>query len=231
MLSFLHSMSTDLSPSIHTAKDSQQRRLQERKAASSISVKVCGVDFAVERGVYDTSIDTELMAETVRLEPEDIFLEVGCGTGAISILLAKKCLRGVATDINPLAVENAAHNAEHLKVKNISFVLGDCFAETVERFNVLICNPPYNNLPTDDLIDRMFWDPDDGLKKKFFREAGKHLLPGGRIYFGWANFGDIDIDLPLKLAAQNGFELVRTVEKPSQSGKYVFYVMEFKSAS
>ncbi|MDQ7814925.1 MAG: class I SAM-dependent methyltransferase [Patescibacteria group bacterium] len=220
-------MHVDLSASSHSAKDSQQKRLQERKTAAPVAVKVCDVDFVVERGVYDTSVDTELMAQTVRLGSDDTFLEVGCGSGAISLLLAKKCLRGVATDINPLAVENAIFNADRLGTENVSFVWGDGFAGVDEKFNVLLCNPPYNNLPTSDPIERMFWDPEDGLKKEFFHGAAAHLLPNGRVYFGWANFGDIDVGLPLKLAEQNGFVLMNKTQRPSRSGKYIFYVMEF----
>lgn len=220
-------METSLSRGAHSAKPSQQKRLEERKSAAPMPVTVCGVDFIVERGVYGTSVDTELMAETVRLNPQETFLEIGCGSGAVSILLAKKCQRGMGTDINALAVQNARCNAERLGVRNVIFMEGDGFAGITEKFSVLICNPPYNNSPVQDSIDRMFWDPNDELKTSFFQGAASHLLPGGRIYFGWANFADIDVELPLRLAKKHHFQLVNTTERLSHSRKYVFYVFEF----
>lgn len=214
-------------PDRHAAFESQRQRLEERKAGSPRYESVCGTEFLVLPGVYDTSVDTELMAESVVLMATDRFLEVGCGCGAVSLLLATRCVGGVATDINPLAVRNAETNAERLGVRGVEFVRGDGYAGIMEKFDVLLCNPPYSDNPVRDEIERMFWDPSDHLKRMFFEGARAHLLPGGRVYFGWADFADIDADLPLRLAEQNGFLLRRTHERRSHSGKYRFFVFEF----
>lgn len=64
------------------------------------------------------------------------------------------------------------------------------------------------------------------FERKFFEEVDKYLKPNGRIYFGWADFADIDVDLPFKLADENGYELVNKFSKPH--GKdFTFYVLEF----
>jgi methylase of polypeptide subunit release factors len=76
--------------STHSAKSSQAERLKERRIASIQNVKVCGTDFVIGRGVYETSIDTELMVETVVLNRDETFMEVGCGSGAVSILRCAK---------------------------------------------------------------------------------------------------------------------------------------------
>jgi release factor glutamine methyltransferase len=211
----------------HSAQSSQAERLKERKNASSLNVQVCGMNFVIDRGVYGTSVDTELMAETVVLSPDETFMEVGCGSGAVSILLAQRGKHGVATDINPLAVKNAKENAHRLGVSNVDWVLGSGFGDIQEMFNVLVCNPPYNNHPAEDLIERMFWDPDDEVKRLFFQGARAHVLPGGRLYFGWANFQDIDVQLPVKLAKGFGFILKRITERTSHNGRYTFSVLEF----
>lgn len=213
--------------SSHPATLSQSKRLDERKNTNPFIVDVCGVEFIVDRGVYDTSVDTELMIETVHLDLEDRFFELGCGSGAVSLLLASKCRGGCATDINPLAIVNSKKNAGRLKVENILFIEADSFGDITEKFNVLICNPPYNNHQVQSSIERMFWDPDDEVKRIFFQKASKYLLPGGRLYFGWANFQDIDINLPFKLAKQNNFVLMNSTSRSSHSGKYEFYVFEF----
>ena len=73
----------------------------------------------------------------------------------------------------------------------------------------------------------MYWDPNDEMKRAFFKEVGNFLKENGRVYFGWADFGDIDVDLPLKLADENGFNLIETTEKP-HANKFTFLVFEFE---
>jgi tRNA1(Val) A37 N6-methylase TrmN6 len=63
----------------------QAKRLDERHADNSLEVDVCGMKIAVEPGVYQTSGDSELMIESVQITKEQNFLEVGCGTGVISM--------------------------------------------------------------------------------------------------------------------------------------------------
>jgi methylase of polypeptide subunit release factors len=93
-------------------------------------------------------------------------------------------------------------------------------------FDVIICNPPYTQHEVRDTIDRMFWDPHDEMKKTFFKNVGTHLRPAGKIYFGWADFADINMNLPFKLAQENGYVLVNTFKKPHKND-FNFYVLEF----
>lgn len=220
-------MASSITQSNYTSVPSQAKRLQERRDARADEAVICGERFLTLPGVYDTSGDTELMAETVELKQTDSFLEVGCGSGAVCILLAKKCASGVATDINRKAIENTKLNAERFGVKNLRILHGDCFAGIDEKFDALICNPPYGDHPVSDEVDRMFWDPDNELKRLFFKGAKEHLLPDGRIYFGWADFADIDTKLPFRLAAENGLTHVKTSLKPRKN-KYHFIVLEFR---
>jgi tRNA1(Val) A37 N6-methylase TrmN6 len=75
------------------------------------------------------------------------------------------------------------------------------------KIDVVICNPPYTSHNVSDDIDRMYWDPNDEMKKKFFNEVRNYLKDNGRIYFGWANFADIAVELPLRLAQENNLTL------------------------
>lgn len=182
----------------------------------------------VNPGVYQTSGDSELMAESVEITEDQNFLEIGCGTGVISIALAKHASQGVGVDINEKAVENSKYNAEAQGISNINFFKSDVFENVEGKFDVIICNPPYTKHEVKDNIDRMFWDPEDEMKQKFFREVGGYLKPNGKIYFGWADFADIDVDLPFKLAEASGYKLVNTFTK-SHKSDFTFYVLEFSS--
>lgn len=108
-------------------------------------------------------------------------------------------------------------------------VQGNCFAGIDGKFNVLICNPPYGNHPVVDEVDRMFWDPENEVKQLFFKEVKDHLLPDARVYFGWADFADIDVELPFKLAAENGLVHVKTAMR-SRNERYHFIVLEFRAS-
>lgn len=204
----------------------QAKRLDERHADNSLEVDICGMKIVVDPGVYQTSGDSVLMAEVVNIGKEQNFLEIGCGTGAVSISVAKRAAGGIGVDINEKAVANARRNAEEQKAENLEFLISNVFEKVVGDFDVIICNPPYTRYDVKDNIDRMFWDPEDEMKRNFFKEAGNHLKPGGKIYFGWADFADIDIDLPFKLAKENGYVLVDTFKK-SHKSDFHFYVFEF----
>jgi len=207
----------------------QSARLEERHKAEPFEVKCCGMKIVVNPGVYQTSGDSDLMSESVQIGTSENFLEIGCGTGVVSIAVAKRAKDGTGVDINEKAVENSKQNAEAQNVKNVEFLVSNVFRNVDGKFDVIICNPPYTKHEVSDDIDRMFWDPADEMKHKFFKEVGAHLKPNGRIYFGWADFADIDVDLPFRLAEENGYELVNKFSKPH--GKdFTFYVFEFKSA-
>lgn len=71
------------------------------------------------------------------------FLELGCGSGIISLLAAKKSAQVTASDINQTALSFLDTNAlkNHLKVKT---VYSDLF-ENIEHqtFDYIVINPPY----------------------------------------------------------------------------------------
>ncbi|MEJ0091354.1 MAG: class I SAM-dependent methyltransferase [Limisphaerales bacterium] len=161
--------------SLFPAEEKQRARLVERKNRHLIHARVSNVDFDIFRGVYQTSIDTELMSECVRIGPKQTFLEIGCGCGAVSLLLAQRCRSGLGVDINPEAVDTSIWNQARLGVNNVKFLESDVFENVTGKFDVLVCNPPYNVHEVNDSVERMFWDPKDEMKQKFFRDARKFL--------------------------------------------------------
>jgi len=204
----------------------QTERLKERHVEKPLDVDIGGIKIKANKGVYATSKDTELMIETVDIKSNQTFLEIGCGTGIVSIIIAKKAKSGIGVDINDLAVENSKDNARLNKITNLQFFKSDVFENVTSKFDVIICNPPYTNHSVSDDIDRMYWDPNDEMKIKFFRNVRKYLKKNGKIYFGWANFADIDVDLPLKLAQENKLKLVKIYEQPHKG--FVFLVLKFR---
>lgn len=71
------------------------------------------------------------------------FLELGCGSGVISILAAKKGANVVATDINNTALKYLKKNAKNNQV-NLSILYSDLFENLNNHtFDFIIINPPY----------------------------------------------------------------------------------------
>ncbi len=91
------------------------------------------------------TISTKLLLqflETKELNNKSL-LELGCGTGIISVFSALKGAQVTATDINPAAIENVGLNAKANKAE-VSSILSDLFTVIpLQQFDYIIINPPY----------------------------------------------------------------------------------------
>lgn len=140
------------------------------------------------------------------------FLEVGTGSGVISITL-KKYFPGAtitATDVSAEALELAEDNAKRLKV-DVDFLESDLFAAVPqEKFDLIVANLPY--VPSgklafvaDQILD---WEPlvaidagEDGLKyiQPLIEQAEQFLKPGGLMALEmWHTHGPDITDLAKK---------------------------------
>jgi methylase of polypeptide subunit release factors len=119
-------------------------------------------------GVYPPS--ATLANLTVR-RPVATALDLCTGCGIQAILASRHAEHVVATDVSERALGFAAFNAELNGVENIELRHGN-FLEPVagERFDLVVCNPPYVVSPETDVLFR-----DSGLP----RDAVSELLVGG----------------------------------------------------
>lgn len=108
-----------------------------------------GTPFAIilDKDVYRPSDDTFLLAKAVHahVQPGERFLEVGCGSGLVSLVAARAGASVTACDLNPHAVVAAHRNAAENRLR-IEAVESDLLAEVAGPFDVVAFNPPY--LPT-----------------------------------------------------------------------------------
>jgi len=99
-----------------------------------------GLEFKVTPSVLIPRPSTETLVEKAG-EPKS-FLEIGTGSGAVSIVLALAGARGKATDVSTRAIEVAIQNAcLHGVADRIDFVEADLFVPG--NFDLVISNPPY----------------------------------------------------------------------------------------
>ena len=107
-------------------------------------------------------------------------LDLGTGSGILSLGAARHSDTVVATDLNARAVEFARFNAWLNGVENIEVVVGDCFAPVEGRmFDLILSNPPFFITPQSDY---MFCDNSmelDGLCRRLVKEAPQYLNEGG----------------------------------------------------
>ena len=70
-------------------------------------------------------------------------LELGAGSGLISMQAARNGAMVTATDINPVAIKYLHHNSVQNKIR-LDILQSDLFAAIPERlYDIMAINPPY----------------------------------------------------------------------------------------
>ncbi len=128
-----------------------QRRIQGESVARIIGEKeFYGLAFALNPATLEPRPDTELLVDLALqvLPSGGRILDMGTGTGCIpiSVLTNRPDATGLATDINPDALDMARQNAERHGVNwRLDFATGNWFGavDRGEQFNLILSNPPY----------------------------------------------------------------------------------------
>lgn len=188
-----------------------------------------GLTFFVKPGVFIPRPETEILVE----EALDILSRrpaaVGCclldlctGPGNIAISLAKyaNCDRIVAVDVSAEAVETAKKNAVlNGAGSKIEFKQAGLFDGLIERFDAIICNPPYiKRQDLRALPAEVGYEPlealdagADGLDfyRRIIAEAPKFLKRGGTLVM---EMGDTQAEEVKRLVKAEGvFEDIKIV--------------------
>ncbi len=180
------------------------RRILEQSQVSTVpyDVEVGGLSFVVEPGVFSPKYfdSTRLFSPRIQVRAGERFLEVGCGTGVTSVLVALRgAQRVVAVDINASAVENAKTNAHRHGVENVMSVKqSDVFSNIGdELFDTIYWNLPFIYIDRDytyrSVLERALFDPGYEYTRRLLREGRSHLATGGRVLVGFADFGDLTL--------------------------------------
>lgn len=108
-----------------------------------------GLFYATHPDVYEPSDDSFLLARVVgeTVQPGEKFLEVGCGTGIVSLAAGRAGASVTSTDANPHAVRLAWQNGRQNGI-GIHALETDLMENVPGPFDVVAFNPPY--LPTSD---------------------------------------------------------------------------------
>lgn len=101
-----------------------------------------GFEIKVPSGVYEPREDTDLLADAAEKIRGKDALEVGCGSGAISLILAKNGNNVTAVDIDQKAVDATIENATNNRLR-IDCFRSDLFENVRSRYDVILFNFPY----------------------------------------------------------------------------------------
>lgn len=156
-----------------------------------------GMELKVDERVLIPRPETEELVELILTEnpkPNLSVLDIGTGSGAIALALAKNHPDWLVTasDISPDALNLASENASLQDLK-ISFKKSDCFAEIAENYDIIVSNPPYISRADESEVglNVLHSEPhlalfaeEDGLAiyRKIAEDAKNHLREGGKIY-------------------------------------------------
>jgi release factor glutamine methyltransferase len=131
-------------------------------------------------GVYGPEEDSLLLARCVRCGEKS--LEIGCGTGIVSIKCALSGSKVVAVDMNPVAVECTKENARRNGVE-VDAKQSDLFSNVTEVYDTIMFNPPYLPVSDEGSGSEQWNGGDDGflVTRRFL-----NLLPQYIRRNGWA---------------------------------------------
>lgn len=132
--------------------------------------------------VYSPAEDTFLLLSAVDVGKGDKVLEMGCGSGIISMHMAKAGAIVTAVDMDERAVR-ATENSALMNGLVVRAVQSDLFTNVPGRFDLIVFNPPYLRGTIEGQEDLCWAGGEDGvcLTSRFLDGAEKHLEPGGRV--------------------------------------------------
>jgi len=207
----------------------ERQRLFKSVPPEGRTVRYLDREFLVYPDTFWPFADSLPLVRNFRVDPGESVLDVGTGSGVIGIFACHRgAARVVGVDINPAAVRSATHNVRAHGFDGVMEVRqSDLFAALgEERFDVVTANLPFRNKPAHDVVAMSQWDTDFRTNTRFFEGVGRHLRPGGRIYFVQSNFGEIDATMRLaRSAGLRVAELAREAVDDTRRQEFVVYEM------
>ena len=166
--------------------DSGMRRFWERRAAEDAFYFV---DNRLEYGAGDREafwaqgerdLDVLLGNLGAAVSPEDAVVEIGCGVGRLTRVLARRAGQVTAVDISPRMLEIARH--ENAELTNVEWLLGD---------GVSLAG--IDSAAADACVSHVVFQhiPDPAVTLAYVREIGRVLRPAGWAAFQFSNDPDV----------------------------------------
>jgi release factor glutamine methyltransferase len=203
-------------------------------------VEFYGLELKVNPSVLIPRPETELLIENIinrfSGEKELDILDVGCGSGNISIALAVniKTASIITTDTSQEALQLAKENAEKYNVSNrIKFINHNILNNDLSNFpvfDIIVSNPPYVSRENYSSLQKEIknfeprtsvTDEDDGYTffKSITEKASTKLTIKGKLYF---EIADGQSDEVRKIMEQNHFSNITIIKDYQKIDRIVY---------
>jgi HemK-related putative methylase len=155
--------------------------------------------------------DTFFFCDNLPFNAGDKALEIGCGTGVISVYLAAKGMFVTSTDINPEALINTKVNSILNRVEdNVDTILSDIFDNVLKltKFDLVFWNTPfiYHDELQINLLERSVFDSEYNGIKKYISGVKYYLNETGRAFLGFSSSSG-NFELLNKICEKNNIEI------------------------
>ena len=155
-------------------------------------------------------------------------LDMGSGSGIVSIIAASKGAQCIAADINPVAIrcitENALQNNFSGQITAIESDLFESLRNIYpSKFDIIFFNPPYYKGNPSNNFERAFkGGPNLEVIDRFLNDAKDFLAPSGRLCLLVSSDMDLD-DMYARLkTAGYDYKILQTNKKPFET----FYIID-----
>lgn len=156
------------------------------------------------------------------------FLELGAGSGLLSIYAAKRGASVVATDINPIAIKCVKINATENQVE-IETYQSDVFDSMPPRcFDFVLINPPYYKKKPLSLSEYAWYCGENGeYFQKLFAGLQGFIHSGSNVLMVLCD--GCDLEMIRGMAKQNAFDMVCVhTQKTLVEMNYIFKIQKLE---
>lgn len=157
-----------------------------------------GVEYNECDEVYPPAEDTFLLIDNLKIEEDYEVLEIGTGTGLVSIFASLNCKNVISTDINPHAVKCATNNIKLNNRENVRVIKSDLFENIEDKYDLILFNTPYLPVIEEEHVDDDYskaWDGGESGREvidEFIKQAPSYLKENGIIQLVQSSLSDND---------------------------------------
>jgi len=195
---------------------------------------ILDLKIAQDDRVYPPSEDTYLLIESIDMGTPRNALEIGIGSGIVSLHLAKKIDYVFGCDINPYALFLSKQNALNNSINNVYLFSSNIFSSIKLGilFDLIIFNPPYlpSDSPPKKLIDLSYHGGADGGQhiRAFLNSLNLYLSNSGIAYLLQSSLYPLENTTDYLIKNNFNYEIKKTLKLDFET-LYVFEISFFKN--
>ena len=121
-------------------------KLESCENNNKTKIHILGIVFNKDFGqhILKNPLVITSMLEKSALRPTDVVLEIGPGTGNMTVKILEKCKKVIACEIDPRLVAELQKRVQGTPMQaKLQILIGDCLKTDLPFFDLCIANVPY----------------------------------------------------------------------------------------